>query len=52
MDHSIYGYLCRRSTEELNRIIAMCQANLEDSYYAEILAIAENILASRVSAHP
>ena len=49
MDHSIYSYLRRRSTEELKNIIVMCQTNSEDEYYLEILSIAEKILISRTS---
>lgn len=44
MDHSIYGYLSRRSKEELEQIIAMYGHLRENDYYEEILTMAERLL--------
>ncbi len=49
MDHSIYGYLSRRSIEELEQIIAMYQHLQEDAYYKEILVMAKHFLEERIS---
>ena len=44
MDHSIYGYLSRRSKEELAQIIVAYEHLGENKYYAEILVIAKHFL--------
>ena len=44
MDHSIYGYLSRRSKEELEQIIAAYEHLGGNKYYAEILMIAKHFL--------
>ncbi len=49
MDHSIYGYLSRRSKEELEQIISMYWHLREDTYYKDILNIAELFLKERIS---
>lgn len=49
MDLSVYGYLSRRTKEELERIIAMYRPLKGDDYYKEILAIAEHFLQERIS---
>ena len=49
MDHSVYGYLSRRSQEELLMIIAFCQAQSDREYYGEIEKMAQQILQDKTS---
>ena len=47
MDHSIYGYLSRRSIEELRLIITFCQSQSDREYYGEIEKMAQEIIQSK-----
>lgn len=49
MDHSIFGYLSRRNTEELKQIIALCQTEPDSEYYAEIESLAKVLLTAQLS---
>lgn len=49
MDHSIYGYLSRRSKAELEQIIAMYRHLSENRCYKQMLNIAEHFLEKRKS---
>ena len=46
MDHSVRGYLERRSTEELEGILLYLQGDKEEEY-AENIALIHQILAQR-----
>ena len=47
MDHSIYGYLSRRSIEELRLIITFCQSQSDREYYGEIEKMAQEIIRGK-----
>ena len=49
MDRSTYGYLSRRSKEELERIIAVYWPLKENDYYKDILDIEKHFLEECLS---
>ena len=49
MDHSICGYLSRRSKAELEQIIALYWHLREDDYYKSILDLAMHYLEKRIA---
>ena len=49
MDHSICGYLSRRSKEELEDIIALYSSLQESEYNKKILDIAIHCLEERIA---
>lgn len=52
MDHSIYGYLSRRSKDELEQIIAMCEHLQENEYDHQIFVMAKSFLKERTNDMP
>ena len=51
MDHSLYGYLCRRSTEELEHILTLYWHLREEGFYKNILDLINQILEERAAPH-
>lgn len=49
MDHSIYGYLSRRSKKELEDIITLYAAMTNDDYYKQIVDLAMHFLEQRIA---
>lgn len=49
MDHSLYGYLSRRSNEELEHFITLYWHLREDEFYKYILDMIEEILKERAA---
>ena len=49
MDYSLYGYLSRRTKEELKQIIALYDHLRDDEYYKAILEMAEDILMEKIN---
>ena len=49
MDHSIYGYLSRRSKEELEEIIKLYSSMVADDYYRHIVDLAKHFLEKRIT---
>ena len=50
MDYSLYGYLSRRTVEELKQIIALYDHLRDTEHYRVILEMAEEILISKTAA--
>lgn len=49
MDHSLYGYLSRRSNEELEHFITLYWHLQEDDFYKNILDLINQVLEERAS---
>ena len=55
MDHSVQGYLSRRTTEELELMLQYCLQAENSKYYANIALMVRRILKQRrisASKHP
>ena len=49
MDHSIYGYLSRRSKEELEEIIKLYSPMVANDYYKHIVDLANHFLEKLIT---
>lgn len=49
MDHSLYGYLSRRSDEALRNILLLYWHLREDDFYKPLLDMIEEILKERAT---
>ena len=49
MDHSLRGYLSRRSKKELEQIIALYENTENSDFYAPIVALARHFLEKSIA---